>query len=240
MEVLVLNKRLKAVVDKIGNPQLRRKVADFLQNPTVKVGGKSYSGIPIDRAPASLSHHHNYPGGLVEHVASTCEIALSLLNIARKVYNAKIDRDLVLCGVILHDLFKPLSYAERSNGTYIRTPLAERVDHLTLISSELIRRGFPLELVHVVCSSHGEEFSPIGPRTVEALICHLADLIDSRFSGDVLRAARYLAREATGEDMGRITTSEALKIVSAKQSGGWNGVRDALRKLGKGRSKPCR
>jgi len=45
-------------------------------------------------------------------VASTCEIALSLIDIVGRVYNAKVDRDLVLCGVILHDLFKPLSYRD--------------------------------------------------------------------------------------------------------------------------------
>ena len=63
----------------------------------------------------------------------------------------------------------------REDGTYGRSVLAELIDHLTLASAVLIRCGFPLDAVHVVTASHGQQYSPIGPMTIEALICHLGD-----------------------------------------------------------------
>ena len=69
------------------------------------------------------------------------------------------------------------------------------------------------------------------PRTVEALICHLADQADSRLSGDVLRAARYLSRTATGEELVLLTSKETFEIVHSKTVEGWEGVSKAVEKI---------
>jgi len=222
---------LKRVVDKIRDKSLREKVAMFVENPTIEIEGKVYSGLPLEISPAGLSHHHSYSGGFIEHVSSTTDIALTICNVIRKVYHGNINRDLVVAGVILHDIFKPLTYVERENGTYGMAPLAERLDHLTLIVSELVRRGFPLNLVHIVASHMGWQHSPIGPRTAEALVVHLADMADSRLNGEVLRAAKFLSREATGIELERLTAKEAFEIVNAKTTQGWEGVRKAIERI---------
>ena len=226
-----MDSRLKKIVRKIEDRLLREKVAELVENPTVEIGGKVYMGMPLDAAPAGLSRHHSYPGGLVEYVIGATEIALSLCDVVEKVYHGKVDRDLVLAGVILHDIFKPLTYETAEDGSYMMTPLAERIDHLTLIVSELVRRGFSLDLTHIVCAHHGGQAGPIWPRTVEALVCHLADLTDSRLNGEVLRAARYLSREATGEELERINSKEAFEIVGSKVVEGWEGVRRTVEKI---------
>jgi len=222
---------LKNVVDKIGDKSLRKKVAAFIENPTIEVEGKVYSGLPLEVSPAGVSHHHSYPGGFAEHVASTTEIALTLCNVARKVYHGRVDRDLVVAGVVLHDIFKPLTYVVRENRTYGLTPLAERLDHLTLIVAELVKRGFPLSLVHIVASHMGWQHSPIGPRTAEALIVHLADVADSRLNGEVLRAAHFLTRESTGIELEQLTAKEAFEIVNAKTLHGWEGARKTVERI---------
>jgi len=226
-----LNPQLKAVVDKIKDRSLRKKAADFLDNPAIKIGNKRYSGLPLERSPASISRHHNYSGGLLEHILASSQIALDLCTVIRKVYRGKVDSDLVLCGTILHDLFKPLTYVERADGSYKSSPLAEKIDHLTLIVSELIRRGFPMSVIHIVCADHGHEAGQVGPHTVEALVCHLADLADSRLNGDVLNAARYLTKEATGEEMWLVSSKEAFEIVYRKAIEGWEGVRRTVEKM---------
>ena len=220
-----MNPQLRAVVDKIKDRSLRKKVTDFLDNPAIKIGNKRYSGLPLERSPASISRHHNYSGGLLEHILASSQVALDLCAVIRKVYSGKVDSDLVLCGTILHDLFKPLTYVEKADGSYKSSPLAEKIDHLTLIVSELIRRGFPMSVIHIVCAHHGHEAGPVGPHTVEALVCHLADLADSRLNGDVLNAARYLTKEATGEELGLVSSKEAFEIVYRKAIEGWEGVR---------------
>lgn len=222
---------LKKIVDKIGDKSLRDKVAAFIENPTIEIEGKVYSGLPLDVSPAGLSHHHGYSGGFIEHISATAEIALTLCNVVKKVYQGKIDRDIVVAGVILHDIFKPLTYVARENGTYGITPLGERLDHLTLIVSELVRRGFPLNLVHIVASHMGWQGSPIGPRTVEALVVHLADLADSKLNGEVLRAAQFLSREPAGIELGQLTAQEAFEIVNAKTTQGWEGVGKAVERI---------
>ena len=226
-----MDSKLKEIVDQIKDKSLREKVTRLIENPTVEIEGKIYSGLPLEASPAGMSRHHSYPGGLIDHVVASTQIALALCDVIKKVYHGKVDKDLVLSGIILHDIFKPLMYRVQENGSYGATLLAERLDHLTLIVSELVRRGFPLNLIHIVCAHHGGEAGPIWPRTVEALVCHLADATDSRLNGEVLRAARYLSRETTGEELYRLTSKEAFEMVHSKVVEGWDGVKKTVEKI---------
>jgi len=226
-----LHPQLEKLVNKIRDETLREKVNHLLENPVIEIGGKVYTGMPCDVSPAGKSRHHSYPGGFIEHVVATTEIALNLCNIIERVYHGKVDRDMVVSGTILHDIFKPLTYQAEENDTYRSTPLAERLDHLTLIVSEMIRRGFPLDLVHIVCAHHGGQAGPMWPRTIEALVCHLADVTDSRLNGEVLRATRYLSREATGKELDIISSKEAFEVVHSKVIGGWDGVKKTVEKI---------
>jgi len=226
-----LHPQLRKVIDKIHDKSLREKVAALVENPTIEIEGKVYRGLPLETAPAGASHHHSYPEGLVEHMVSTANIALALCDTIRRVYGGKVDKDFVVAGVVLHDIFKPLVYVEREDGTYGMAPIAERLDHLTLGVAELIRRGFPLNLVHIVDAHMGWQHGPIGPRTAEALVVHLADMADSRLNGEVLRAGQYLLRQATGVELSRITAKEAFEVVNAKTQMGWEGVPKALQRI---------
>jgi 7,8-dihydroneopterin 2',3'-cyclic phosphate phosphodiesterase len=226
----LLHPKLKALADKIRDRNLRKKVIELLENPTFEINGEKYSGLPLDASPAGLSHHHCYPSGYIEHIVSTANLASSICDSVEKVYHGKVNRDIVMAGVLLHDIFKPITYFVNKNGSYSSTHLADYLDHLSLIISELVRRGFPLELVHVVAAHHGD-YGPIRPHTIEALICHLADLMDSRLNGEVLNAAAYLSRKATGEEMPRLTSKEAFKIVHSKAVEGWEGVAKTVEKI---------
>jgi len=225
-----LDARLKKIVDKIKDESLREKVANLIENPSIEIDGKLYTGMSLETSPAGVSRHHSYLGGFIEHVVATTEIALNLCSVIKRIYHGKVDTDLVIAGVILHDLFKPLTYEEKE-GAYVSTPLAERIDHLTLIVSELVRRGFSLDLIHIVCAHHGGDAGPVWPRTVEALVVHLADITDSRLNSEVLRAAIYLSREATGEELQPANSNEAFEIVNSKVTEGWKGVQKTVQKI---------
>jgi putative nucleotidyltransferase with HDIG domain len=231
----LLHPKIKALSEKIRDKELRRKVVELLENPVFEVDGKVYRGLPIDVSPAGLSHHHCYPGGYVEHVVSTANLALALCNSVERVYHGKVNRDLVLAGVLLHDIFKPLTYTVNEDGGYGTTGLADYMDHLSIVISELVRRGFPLELIHVVSAHHGE-YGPIRPHSIEALICHLADLMDSRLNGEVLNAAAYLVKKAVGEELPSLTSKEAFEIIHSKAAEGWEGVAKTVEKIKKRRA----
>jgi 7,8-dihydroneopterin 2',3'-cyclic phosphate phosphodiesterase len=235
----LLNSELKLLVDKIRNRDLRKKVIELLKNPVFEINGKVYSGLPLEISPAGLSHHHSYPGGFIEHVVSSTRLALAICDSVEKVYHGKVNRDLVIAGIILHDIFKPLTYAIGEDGSITSTNLADYMDHLSIVISELVRRGFPLELIHVVSAHHGEN-SPIKPHTIEALICHLADLVDSKLNNEILRAASFLARKAVGEDLQGLNSKEAFEIILAKAERGWEGVTEAVKKIKQNREKGCK
>ncbi|MCJ7574899.1 HDIG domain-containing protein, partial [Candidatus Bathyarchaeota archaeon] len=136
----------------------------------------------------------------------------------------KVDRDVVVAGALLHDVMKCYTYTPSGEGGYISSRLGEQVDHLTLLVAELYRRGFPVDVIHVAASHHGD-VSPVKPKSVEALIVSIADLADSELSRRTLRAAEYLLRQA-GEARPRINSSqEALDVVEAKKKDGWGGVK---------------
>jgi 7,8-dihydroneopterin 2',3'-cyclic phosphate phosphodiesterase len=230
-----LDRNLLRAVNSIRDKALRRKVLAVLENPSIKIGGRIYSGLPLEKSPASVWRHHSYPGGFIEHTLALYELSMSLARMVKTVYGCRVDTDLVTCGVLLHDIFKPATYRERESGRYRRSNLAERLDHLTLATAELIRRGFPLDVVHVVAASHGRQFGPIGPMTIEALILHLADRTEAELNGEILSAARFMIREVTGEEPQVLTGREAFEVVRTKTDKGWEGLRDALPKklLGK-------
>lgn len=230
----MLNPKLKAIAKKIHSEPLREKVIELLKNPTIEINGKTYSGLPLETSPAGISRHHSYPGGYIEHVASTANLALAMCDSVEKIYQGNVNRDLVVSGVLLHDIFKPATYSINKNGSYSSTRLADYLDHLSLATSELVRRGFPLELVHIVSAHHGEA-GPIRPKTIEALICHLADSTDSRLNSEVLNAAAYLSRRAVGQELFRMTSKEAFEIIYSKSIEGWEGVAKTIETIGRKR-----
>ncbi len=230
MKCKLLHPEFEELANKIHDEKLRKKVIELLESPTFELDGKKYSGLPLDVSPAGLSHHHCYPGGYVEHVVSTANLAIAMCGSVKTVYHGKVNRDLVIAGVLLHDVFKPATYRMNENGSYSSTRLADYLDHLSIATSELVRRGFPLELVHVVAAHHGD-YGPIRPHSIEALICHLADFTDSRLNGKILSAASYLARKAGGEKLRGLTSKEAFEIVYSKTVEGWEGAKKTIEKM---------
>jgi 7,8-dihydroneopterin 2',3'-cyclic phosphate phosphodiesterase len=232
----LINKQLKELATRIRSKSLRQKTIDLLANPTFELDGKTYTGLPLKDAPAGKSHHHNYRGGYIEHVVSATNIALAMCDSVEETYHGKVNRDLVLAGMLLHDIFKPATYSIYKSGSYGSTSLADYMDHLSIATAELVRRDFPIEIVHIVSAHHGE-FGPIRPKTVEALICHLADFADSRLNGEVMSAAAYLTRRTAGPELPAMTSKEAFEIVHSKAVEGWEGVTETVEKLVRKRKK---
>lgn len=212
---------IEKLVRKIRDRKLRRMVRELLREPDISLDGKR---LPLEECPGGARIHHAYEGGLLQHTVSVARLAITLCDLVEEVYGGEVDRDTVLAGALLHDLMKCYVYTPSGGGGFASSPLGERIDHLTLLVAEMYRRGFPLDVIHVVASHHGDQ-SPVRPRTLEALIVSIADYADSELSRRVLRAAEYLLRRATGEEARGISSREALEVVRAKAREGWEGVR---------------
>jgi 3'-5' exoribonuclease len=136
--------------------------------------------------PAAQQIHHAYRGGMLEHIVKMADIARYLA----RAYEA--NEDLVLAGVVLHDIGKiqELTY-EPGGATYSRD--GNLVGHIGL-GLIMVREatagisGFPDDLrahiEHLVVSHHGsrEHGSPVEPKTIEAFILAAVDELDSKLN----------------------------------------------------------
>jgi 3'-5' exoribonuclease len=144
--------------------------------------------------PAAKEVHHAYRSGLLEHILKISEVALFLAG----AYGAR--RDVVLAGVILHDIGKlqELTYDITTNYSVE----GNLVGHIA-IGVGLLRDAvrdlpdFPadltIELEHLILSHHGsrEMGSPVVPMTVEAFILAASDDLDAK----IHQVRRHLAED---------------------------------------------
>jgi len=118
------------------------------------------------------------------------------------VQGAALDRDLLLAGALLHDIGKVRELTARRSFSY--TDEGQLLGHI-LLGLQMVTReaeeipGFSeaklLHLQHLIASHQGrhEWASPKVPQTLEALILHYADDLDSK-----LNPAMALLREVEG------------------------------------------
>ncbi|BDU75173.1 3'-5' exoribonuclease YhaM family protein [Mesoterricola sediminis] len=145
------------------------------------------------RAPAAKSMHHVCLGGLLEHTLSVAAMADRACG-----HYADLNRDLVVAGVLLHDVGKTAELTYQRSFGY--SDAGNLVGHIAL-EAEWVGRaadaipGFPpalrLHLLHIVLSHHGrlEYGSPVVPKTPEALLVHYLDDLDGKLEA-MARAVR--------------------------------------------------
>ena len=215
---------IHGLVDLIENRELRESVKGFLKNPPSDIDAPA---LPLEVCPAGAYQHHSYIGGLLQHTLGVTKLALTLSDLVESIYGGTVNRDTVLAGAILHDVMKCYCYEERSEGVFRTSYFGGKLDHLTIMVGEMMKREFPLDVVHVVASHHGD-VGPTKPKTVEALIVSVADLADSDLNGKLLRAAEYLLRRSGAYRPKLSSSKEALDVITTKDREGWEGLRRIL------------
>lgn len=193
---------LAGVIRGITNPHLRALLAAFFADAEI---ARLYR-----RAPAAKSVHHAYVGGLIEHVLSM----VALARMAAAHYPG-IDLDLLVAGVILHDVGKIREL--RFERSFAYTTEGQLLGHIQIglaMLAEKVRAvpGFPpktrILLEHMILSHHGQlEFgSPKVPLFPEAMLLHLIDNMDSKMGAVLQNIASDAAVE--GEWTGYVPSLE--------------------------------
>jgi 3'-5' exoribonuclease len=137
------------------------------------------------KSPAAIIVHHAYRGGLLEHTLGVMKLCDAISHLYENV-----DRDLLLVGAALHDVGKIKEYKMQSYGIE-RTSEGELIGHIVLGVEMLnewaknvpnLSKKSLYHLEHMILSHHGElEWgSPTLPKTLEAMILHHADDLDSK------------------------------------------------------------
>lgn len=135
-------------------------------------------------APAGKYWHHSYLNGLLEHSLELIRICDLMCDI-----HPEINRDLVICGALMHDYGKTEELSFDSSFEY--TTRGKLIGHI-VISAMLINEGcrkipdFPDDLrdclLHIILSHQGKlEFaSPVIPKTLEAITLYQADELSAK------------------------------------------------------------
>jgi 3'-5' exoribonuclease len=168
--------RLIGFIDSFTEPDLKRLLTTILNDPQMATA--------LREAPAAKQLHHAWLGGLLEHV-------VSLLTLADRVapHYPLVHRDLLLTGVILHDIGKVRELSWDIGFEY--TLEGVLLGHISIGASLAERTmdalpGFPPKLktlvLHLILSHHGKlEFgSPKLPMTPEALALSFIDDLDAK------------------------------------------------------------
>jgi 3'-5' exoribonuclease len=167
-----LHEHIAAVRD----PWLQRLLTSIVDDPAIQP--------KLRLAPAAMTMHHAFLGGLLEHVVSVCGLARGVA-----AHYPDVDLDYLITGAVLHDIGKidELCY-DRCIGY---TTQGRLLGHISL-GFAMVRKkieaiaGFPPDLgtlvEHLLLSHHGtHEFgSPALPQFREAVILNFIDDLDSK------------------------------------------------------------
>jgi len=167
---------LRTATAAIANPHLKALVDGLLDDQDV--------ARRFRRAPAAKQIHHAYLGGLLEHVLSLCALARAVA-----AHYPNVDYDLLLTGVVLHDIGKIYELNYERGFSY--SDDGQLLGHITIalrMVADKLRTlpDFPPPLrslvEHMILSHHGQlEFgSPKLPQFPEALLLHYLDDLDSK------------------------------------------------------------
>jgi 3'-5' exoribonuclease len=175
-DVDALWNHLLSTIESFTNADLKRLLLLLLDEPAMRAAYRE--------APAARQLHHAWLGGLLEHV-------VSLLKLADRVaaHYPLLDRDLLLTGVILHDIGKTreLSWTVGFDYTVEGILLGHIQFGVDMVNRAIDKLpGFPERLrtlvVHMILAHHGKlEFgSPKLPMIPEALVLNFVDDLDAK------------------------------------------------------------
>lgn len=137
---------------------------------------------------AARSMHHNLYGGLLYHTYRMLETAKGLTNV---VIYPTINKELLMAGVILHDIGKLKELETDDFGKAEYTIEGSLLGHL-YIGMNMVQAAYHetnckdedtlLRLLHIIAAHHGkpEWGAIVAPATLEAQLVHEIDMTDSR------------------------------------------------------------
>lgn len=195
-DISELVSKFKSEIEAIQNTHIKQLLKLFFDDETFM---KKYAN-----SPAAKSHHHNYVGGLIQHVLSMINLSKTLA----KEYEPELDIELMIAGCILHDVGKMVEYETKAVIDY--TVTGSLLGHIP-IGAKMVEDkidkvdGFPIELknkiLHLVLSHHGsqEAGSPVIPHFPEAIALHKIDDCDAQVKNSI--QVKKQLQETTDEEI---------------------------------------
>jgi 3'-5' exoribonuclease len=180
-DIPAMKKKLVEIGQTISNRPLKNLIQAYLDDRDLMDR--------LERAPAAQSFHHAFIGGLLEHTLNAMEVANAIVP-----FYPGLNRDLVLAGILLHDIAKTWELTYECAFGY--TDGGQLVGHIVKsaiwvedkvrVSEARTGEKIPQSLIdvlqHIIISHHGQpEFGAVKlPATPEAIAVHFIENLDAR------------------------------------------------------------
>jgi len=213
-DVADLWRQLIGFVDSLTNPDLKLLLATLLADPDL---AQAYR-----EAPAAKQLHHAWLGGLLEHVVSLCTLADRVAP-----HYPLLDRDLLLTGVILHDIGKVRELSWEIGFEYtVEGSLLGHIQIGAALAEKTIDSlpNFPPKLktlvLHMILSHHGKlEFgSPKLPMIPEALVLNFLDDLDAKMQAVTGEFEKSIREGKSPEELtGKVWALDNRQLLNTKR-----------------------
>ena len=164
-----------------------KQMIDHMEDPVISLVCQEV----LDRSeekfftfPAATRNHHNFVGGLAFHSISMAKLGYAVCD-----QYEWLDRDLVIAGILLHDIGKVEELSSAMLPEY--TVVGNLLGHISIAAAMIDEVAADLDILkdervvllkHMVLSHHGkmEYGSPVLPMLPEAEVVTMLDNLDSR------------------------------------------------------------
>ncbi len=173
---IMYSELMSLIKTQVTEPNVKKLLLTIFENPEI---ARKYK-----KAPAAKTMHHAFIAGLLEHALGLTKLAVDVCK-----HYPHIEPSYVIAGCLLHDIGKIDELSYDTNFEY--TMEGKLIGHLVM-GIELIGKtaalipNFPTQvellLKHLIASHHGSLAfgSPKVPHTLEALMVHYLDDMDSK------------------------------------------------------------
>ncbi len=171
----VMKKEFSSRMEKITDSNLKSLMVNIFSDERFE----KYTSVP-----AGKMWHHGYISGLIEHTLEIIKICDLMCDI-----HPEINRDLLICGAMLHDFGKieELSFEPVFEYTDKGKLLGHIVIAAMIVNDEINKtsefsENLKNNLLHLILSHQGklEYASPVVPKTLEAITLYQADELSAK------------------------------------------------------------
>jgi 3'-5' exoribonuclease len=192
-------RRMKEILESIHNRHLSALVDAYLNDKPLME--------QLCKAPAAMNFHHAYIGGLLEHTLNAIEVADAICR-----FYPRLNRDLVIAGIFLHDIAKTWELTYQcafgySDGGQLVGHIVKSaiwVEEKRKVAESILGEKIPQDLIdvlqHIILSHHGlPEFGAVKtPATPEAIAVHVIENLDAKLMMALHSTRGEVAEEAEG------------------------------------------
>ncbi|HZZ43099.1 MAG TPA: HD domain-containing protein [Tepidisphaeraceae bacterium] len=177
----VMRSQLQELLDSLQNRHVAALVQAYVDDDELMTN--------FCKAPAAMSFHHSFIGGLLEHTLNAMQVANAIVP-----FYPGLNRDLCLAGIFLHDIAKTwelsydtaFSYTDGGQLVGHVVKAAMWVDGKAKIAEQTLGEPIPEPLInviqHIILSHHGlpEHGAARIPSTPEAIFVHTIENLDAK------------------------------------------------------------